>query len=150
MPHCCIGVDVIVGFPGETEEEFLQTYHFLNDLEISYLHVFSYSERDNTPAKTLNKKVSSKERNRRSKMLRNLSLKKKRKFYEEHIGQNFQVLFENDIEEGMMHGFTNNYIRVRAKYDPILINELVEVKLTGIDEKGLMEVEEVEKEVLTH
>ncbi|MFZ2905805.1 MAG: tRNA (N(6)-L-threonylcarbamoyladenosine(37)-C(2))-methylthiotransferase MtaB [Cyclobacteriaceae bacterium] len=150
MPHCCIGVDVIVGFPGETQEDFLDTYRFLNELDISYLHVFTYSERDNTLASTMAGTVSQKERSERSKMLHVLSEKKRRKFYEDHIGREFTVLFENDIENGMMHGFTENYIRVTAKYDPILINELKKVRLTSIDEKGLMQVEESFSEMLAH
>jgi threonylcarbamoyladenosine tRNA methylthiotransferase MtaB len=149
MPHCCIGVDVIVGFPGETHDDFLETYQFLNELDISYLHVFTYSERDNTLAATLNGSVSSKERAERSKMLHNLSDKKRRKFYEDHIGKELTVLFENDIENGMMHGFTQNYIRVAAKYDPMLINELKHVRLNQIDDKGIMLVEEI-SEYLTH
>jgi len=150
MPHCCIGVDVIVGFPGETHEDFLETYRFLNELNISYLHVFTYSERDNTLASTMEGSVSHKERTERSKMLHILSDKKRRKFYEDHLGQEFTVLFENDIENGMMHGFTENYIRVTAKYDPVLINELKKVRLTGIDERGLMQVEESFSEMLAH
>ena len=142
MPHCCIGVDVIVGFPGETEEHFLETYQFLNELPISYLHVFTYSERANTPAAELANSVPMKERNRRSRMLRSLSEKKKRFFYEENLGRSATVLFEDDVVDGMMHGFTENYVRVVAKYDPILINELKEVQLTGISPDGLMEVEE--------
>jgi len=150
MPHCCIGVDVIVGFPGETEEDFLTTYQFLNELDVSYLHVFTYSERDNTPAATMKDSVPSRVRNHRSKMLRNLSHKKKRLFYEAHIGSTQQVLFENDIENGMMNGFTRNYIRVTAKYDPVLINEILRVNLLSINEKGRVEVEEAEKKVLTY
>ncbi len=142
MPHACIGVDVIVGFPGETHEDFLETYNYLNELNIAYLHVFTYSERDNTVASTLPGTVSAKERAERSKMLHILSDKKRRKFYEENLGQQFTVLFENDIEDGNMHGFTENYIRVAAKYDPLLINELKSVRLTSINEKGLVEVEE--------
>ena len=131
LPQACIGVDVIVGFPGETDELFLETYNFLNELNISYLHVFTYSERANTRAVELDGVVPMKKRNERSKMLRILSEKKRRKFYEENLGQTFTVLFEEDIEEGMMHGFTENYIRVAAKYDPMLINEL---KLVTLDE----------------
>lgn len=142
MPHACIGVDVIVGFPGETHEDFLETYNYLNELNIAYLHVFTYSERDNTVAATLPGTVSTKDRAERSKMLHILSDKKRRKFYEENLGQQFTVLFENDIEDGNMHGFTENYIRVAAKYDPLLINELKSVRLTSINEKGLVEVEE--------
>jgi threonylcarbamoyladenosine tRNA methylthiotransferase MtaB len=131
LPQACIGVDVIVGFPGETDELFLETYNFLNELNISYLHVFTYSERANTRAVEMEGVVPLKIRNERSKMLRILSEKKRRKFYEENLGQTFTVLFEEDVENGMMHGFTENYIRVAAKYDPMLINEL---KLVTLDE----------------
>jgi threonylcarbamoyladenosine tRNA methylthiotransferase MtaB len=131
LPQACIGVDVIVGFPGETDELFLETYNFLNELNISYLHVFTYSERANTRAVDMDGVVPLKIRNERSKMLRILSEKKRRKFYEENLGQTYTVLFEEDIEVGMMHGFTENYIRVAAKYDPMLINEL---KLVTLDE----------------
>jgi len=150
MPDCCIGVDVIVGFPGETHEDFLETYHFLNELSISYLHVFTYSERDNTVASTLPGSVPPKERSERSKMLHILSDKKRRAFYQAHIGTENTVLFENDVENGQMHGFTNNYIRVTAKYDPLLINELKKVRLTTLNEKGLMEVTEAETEAFAH
>jgi threonylcarbamoyladenosine tRNA methylthiotransferase MtaB len=150
MPHACIGVDVIVGFPGETREDFLETYQFLNELNISYLHVFTYSERDNTLAATLEHPVNPKERAERSKMLHILSDKKRRKFYEEHLGKEYSVLFENDVENGMMHGFTENYIRVTARYDPILINEIRKVRLTTINERGFVEVEDVTEEILVH
>lgn len=141
MPHCCIGVDVIVGFPGETDEDFLETYRFLNELDVSYLHVFTYSERENTPAATMPDVVPGSIRAERSKMLHILSDKKRRHFYEQNIGAETKVLFENDIEDGMMHGFTDNYIRVSAKYDPILINEILPVRLSAINERNLMEVE---------
>lgn len=144
MPHCCIGVDVIVGFPGETDEDFLQTYNFLNDLDISYLHVFTYSERANTPASEMSEAVPIKVRHERSKMLRTLSEKKKRKFYEENIGRTDDVLFEEDVENGVMHGFTNNYVRIAAKYDPVLINEIKTVKLASINASGYAEVEELD------
>ncbi len=144
LPHACIGVDVIVGFPGETDELFLETYNFLNELNISYLHVFTYSERANTRAVELEGVVPMKKRNERSKMLRILSEKKRRKFYEENLGQTFTVLFEEDVENGMMHGFTENYIRVAAKYDPILINELKLVTLDEILETGNVGVREPE------
>lgn len=150
MPHACIGVDVIVGFPGETHEDFLETYQFLNELNISYLHVFTYSERDNTPASTMVGSVPQKDRNERSRMLHILSDKKRRAFYEQNIGAETRVLFENDVENGQMHGFTDNYVRVTAKYDPILINEIKNVRLTAINERGLAEVEETEKELLEH
>ena len=150
MPHCCIGVDVIVGFPGETHEDFLETYQFLNELDISYLHVFTYSERENTLAVTMPDVVSSKERNERSRMLHSLSDKKRRFFYEQHLGKSHTVLFENDVEDGMMHGFTENYIRIAASYDPLLINDLKKVVLTSINEKGHVEVVEAETEALSH
>jgi threonylcarbamoyladenosine tRNA methylthiotransferase MtaB len=143
MPHCCIGVDVIVGFPGETEEDFLDTYRFLNELNISYLHVFPYSERENTTAVRMEGVVPQKERARRAEMLRILSDKKRRSFYEQHIGQNFTVLFEAEESGGMMNGFTENYIKVKTPYDPLLVNEMVEVKLTSIDADGEVLVEEV-------
>lgn len=150
MPHCCIGVDIIVGFPGETEDDFLETYSFLNELDISYLHVFPYSERQNTKAITLTGTVPLPERNRRASMLRILSEKKKRHFYEQHIGRKTTVLFEADITDGFMEGFTDNYIRVQAKYDPLLVNELKKVWLTGLNAAGLMEVEESFAETYQH
>ncbi len=150
MPNACIGVDVIVGFPGETHDDFLETYQFLNELNISYLHVFTYSERDNTLAVTMPHVVPMNERHERSKMLHILSDKKRRAFYESNLGNEFTVLFENDVEDGMMHGFTENYVRVAAKYDPILINELKQVKLTSISEKGPVLVDEVESFMLHH
>jgi threonylcarbamoyladenosine tRNA methylthiotransferase MtaB len=149
MPHACIGVDVIVGFPGETQEDFLETYRFLNELDISYLHVFTYSERENTPAAEMPGAVAGSQRADRSKMLHILSDKKRRKFYEDNLGSTARVLFENDVENGMMHGFTENYIRVTAKYDPLLVNELKTLHLKSINEKGLVEVEE-EVESLSH
>ncbi|MEA5427511.1 tRNA (N(6)-L-threonylcarbamoyladenosine(37)-C(2))-methylthiotransferase MtaB [Arcicella lustrica] len=144
MPNCCIGVDVIVGHPGETDEEFLETYNFLNELPISYLHVFTYSERENTSALAIKPVVPMSKRSERSKMLHILSDKKRRFFYEEHLEDSFTVLFEEDVENGQMQGFTENYIRVTAKYDPILINETKKVKLSTINENMLVEVEEVE------
>ncbi len=144
IPHCCIGVDVIVGHPGETEEDFIETYNFLNDLDISYLHVFTYSERENTAALSIKPVVALNKRSERSKMLHILSEKKRRYFYEENLGKNFKVLFEDDVENGQMQGFTENYIRVTAKYDPILINESKEVHLVSINPEMLVEVNEVE------
>ena len=118
MPHACIGVDVIVGFPGETEELFLETYNFLNKLDVSYLHVFTYSERQNTEAATMKGSVPMKVRKKRSKLLRGLSVKKRRSFYEKSIGSNRTVLFEGENKSGYIHGFTENYIRVRHPWDP--------------------------------
>lgn len=149
MPHACIGVDVIVGFPGETREDFLETYEFLNGLDVAYLHVFTYSERDNTIASTLPGAVPGQSRAERSKMLHTLSDKKRRVFYEENRGRHATVLFENDVEKGKMYGFTENYIRVSAKYDPVLINELKTVILTEVDPDGTMRVEET-SELLIH
>lgn len=144
MPNCCIGVDVIVGFPGETEKDFLDTYNFLNELDISYLHVFTYSERANTAAPEMENPVPMKIRHERSKMLRILSEKKKRVFYENNIGNTATVLFEDDVEDGKMHGFTENYVRVAAKYDPMLVNELKTVQLKSINDQGLVDVEELD------
>lgn len=133
IPHCCIGVDVIVGFPGEGEEEFLETYNYLNQLDISYLHVFTYSERVNTTANKLPGRVYMHTRADRSKMLHILSDKKRRFFYEEYVGKTYKVLWEADNEQNMMFGFTENYIKVKTTYDPALVNEIAEVKLTEID-----------------
>ncbi|CAN5312953.1 tRNA (N(6)-L-threonylcarbamoyladenosine(37)-C(2))-methylthiotransferase MtaB [soil metagenome] len=144
MPHACIGVDVIVGFPGETPEDFLETYNFLNELNISYLHVFTYSERENTHAATFENIVPIRDRNERSRMLHILSDKKRRSFYEENIGFEYTVIFENDIEDGMMHGFTENYIRVSAKYDPMMVREILRIKIARISSKCIAIVNEVE------
>lgn len=138
LPNCCIGVDIIVGFPGETEERFLETYHFLNDLDITYLHVFTYSERDNTPAAIMEGVVSKKVRNKRSKMLRGLSSKKRRAFYESQIGNELTVLFEGENKEGYIHGFTENYVKVKSPWNPELVNTLHQIKLTEIDLDGLV------------
>ncbi|AZQ62214.1 tRNA (N(6)-L-threonylcarbamoyladenosine(37)-C(2))-methylthiotransferase MtaB [Flammeovirga pectinis] len=142
MPDACIGVDVIIGFPGETEEDFLDTYNFLNELDVAYLHVFTYSERPNTDAVHMDGIVPKQERAKRSKMLRILSDKKKRAFYESQLGTTRTVLFEHDIEEGNMFGFTENYVRVEAKYDPALVNELKTVELTSINDQCIVEIRE--------
>ena len=147
MPNCCIGVDVIVGFPGETEEHFLETYHFLNDLDISYLHVFTYSERDNTPAATMHGVVPKKVRNKRSKMLRGLSAKKRRAFYESQIGNEQTVLFEGENKEGYIHGFTENYVKVKSPWNPELVNTLRLVRLKEIDTDGLVRFDFVNETV---
>lgn len=141
MPDACIGVDVIVGFPGETEEHFLETYHFLNDLDISYLHVFTYSERDNTEAVDMQGVVDQKVRAKRSKMLRGLSAKKRRAFYESQVGTEHTVLFEGENKQGYIHGFTENYLKVKLPWNPALVNTLHRVKLTGIAEDGLLKIE---------
>ncbi len=140
MPNACIGVDVIVGFPGETEELFLETYNFLNDLDISYLHVFTYSERDNTLAAEMDGVVPIKVRKKRSKMLRGLSAKKRRAFYETQINNSLTVLFEGENKEGYIHGFTENYVKIKAPWNPNLVNTLQDVTLTDIDEDGLVKV----------
>lgn len=146
LPFAAIGVDVIVGFPGETEEEFLKTYKFINELQVSYLHVFTYSERPNTPAAIMNDSVPGTERNKRSKMLRSLSEKKKRFFYEQNIGRYTHVLFENDVENGNMFGFTENYVRICANYDPLKINEIILVSITNLNSEGFAEVIELEED----
>jgi threonylcarbamoyladenosine tRNA methylthiotransferase MtaB len=150
MPHCCIGVDVIVGHPGETKEEFLETYNFLSALDISYLHVFTYSERPNTLALDIKPVVPQSQRAERSKMLHILSDKKRRAFYESQLGTERTVLFEDEVVNGFMQGFTENYVRVAVKYDPLLINELKLLKLTHINDTGLVEATEAETEILYH
>jgi threonylcarbamoyladenosine tRNA methylthiotransferase MtaB len=149
MPHCCIGVDVIVGFPGETREDFIDTYNFLNSLNVSYLHVFTYSERENTLAAEMGGSVPGSTRAERSKMLHILSDKKRRAFYESQLNKTDEVLFEGDIKDGFMHGFTRNYVKVKTKYDPVLVNELKTVYLTNISPDGDVEITESE-EILAH
>lgn len=149
MPDCCIGVDVIVGFPGETREDFIDTYNFLNDLPISYLHVFTYSERENTIAAQMEGAVPGAQRSDRSKMLHILSEKKRRAFYEQNLDNIGKVLFESDEKDGYMHGFSKNYVRVRTPYDPLLVNEIIPVKFLAIAPTGDVEVEEL-PQLLTH
>ena len=145
MPNACIGVDVIVGFPGETDEHFLETYTFLTELDISYLHVFTYSERDNTPAAEMGGIVSNKVRKKRSKMLRGLSAKKRRAFYESQLGTTHSVLFEGENKAGYIHGFTENYVKVKAPWNPELVNTLHKIQLTEIDEDGMVRFEYVKE-----
>jgi threonylcarbamoyladenosine tRNA methylthiotransferase MtaB len=141
MPNACIGVDVIVGYPGETEEEFLKTYEFINSLDVSYLHVFSYSERANTTAVRVTENIVSKEdRAKRSKMLHILSDKKKRAFYETQVGKSGTVLWEAEEDGGMMHGFTENYIKVKTAFDADKVNSFEHVMFNEIDRDGLMKV----------
>ncbi len=149
MPDCCIGVDVIVGFPGETREDFIDTYNFLNELDISYLHVFTYSERENTLAAEMDGSVPGAQRADRSKMLHILSDKKRRAFYESQLGKSYEVLFEGDQKEGYMHGFTRNYVKVKTPYDPLLVNELRTVDLLQIAADGDVEIQE-KQEVFSH
>ena len=140
MPHACIGVDVIVGFPGETEEEFLKTYAFLVDLDISYLHVFSYSERPNTAAASMENIVSKQVRAKRSKMLRGLSVKKRHHFYTSQLRSSRIVLFEGENKMGYITGFTDNYVKVRMPWDPSLVNTLRNAELKEIDEEGFVRI----------
>lgn len=141
MPHACIGVDVIVGFPGETDDHFMETYHFLNELDISYLHVFSYSERANTLATEMPNPIPKNVRAKRSKMLRGLSLKKRRAFYEQQLGTTQKVLFESENKNGYIHGFTPNYVKVKTYWNPALCNTIHNVKLTQIADDGLVSFE---------
>lgn len=147
MPNACIGVDVIVGFPGETNELFLETYNYLNDLDISYLHVFTYSERPNTEAVEMEGVVPKKVRAKRSKMLRGLSVKKRRAFYESQLGNTLTVLFESENKEGYIHGFTENYVKVKTPWNPDLVNTLHTIKLTEIDADGLVRFDFVKQSV---
>lgn len=140
MPHCCIGVDVIVGFPGETEEEFMTTYNFLNELDVSYFHVFTYSERDNTTATRMEDIVPIEVRKKRSKMLQILSEKKRRAFYEKNIGRTVRVLFEQDNQDGYLYGFSENYVKVKTRYNEELANTLQECSLDEIDRDGMVNV----------
>ena len=141
MPHCCIGVDVIVGFPGESDEDFKETYKFLQELDISYLHVFTYSERPNTRAVEMDNVVPLKERNKRSKMLRILSEKKKRLFYEQNLEREITILFEGENIDGKMLGFSENYVRIATDYDQNLINRLITgtIKEIGEDNYAIAE-----------
>ncbi len=148
MPNACIGVDVIVGFPGETDDHFLETYHFLNELNISYLHVFTYSERDNTPAAIMTGEIPLRVRKKRSKMLRGLSVKKRRNFYESQLKSKCTVLFEGENKQGYIHGFTENYIKVKTPWSPELVNTLHDITLTEIDVDGLVRFDLVNEEVL--
>ncbi|WP_103070494.1 tRNA (N(6)-L-threonylcarbamoyladenosine(37)-C(2))-methylthiotransferase MtaB [Aquimarina sediminis] len=147
MPHACIGVDVIVGFPGETDDHFLDTYNFLSQLDISYLHVFTYSERDNTVATSLDGTVSHDVRKKRSKMLRGLSVKKRRAFYESQLGTERIVLFESENKEGYINGFTENYVKVKMPWNPSYVNTLHKVKLTNIDDDGSVRFDFIGEEV---
>lgn len=141
MPDCCIGVDVIVGFPGETRSDFLETYEFLNQLPVSYLHVFTYSERENTIAAQMEGAVPNSRRSERSKMLHILSEKKRRLFYEQQLGKTWDVLLESDEKDGRMHGFTPNYVKVSTEYDPLLSNTIVQGRLTQIEPGGEVLIE---------
>ena len=148
MPDCCIGVDVIVGFPGETEEDFNETYEFLNTLNISYLHVFSYSERDNTESLKISHKVPKKTRAVRSQILRKLSDKKKMNFYKSNINQIRPVLFESKNYDGYIHGYTDNYIRVKTLWSKNLVDNVVDCELIKIDDGIIVNAKVYEKEAI--
>ena len=139
MPHACIGVDVIVGFPGETDEDFLETINFIESLDISYLHVFTYSERANTPASEMEDSVPMEKRKKRNEMLRNLSAKKKEKFYKQYLGRYRDVLFEAHRDETKMTGFTDNYVKVEMSFQAEMINKIATVQLQNINEDGNVE-----------
>lgn len=143
-PETCIGVDVIVGFPGETDEDFMETMDFLKDLDISYLHVFTYSERANTTAVKLGDPVPMNIRKQRSKQLHILSDKKKRAFYETNVGKTGTVLFEQEENHGVMHGFTENYVKVKVPYNADLANTFQQVKMEEIDRDGVMKCSLIE------
>ena len=149
MPHACIGVDVIVGFPGETEEDFMETYQFLNELDVAYFHVFTYSERANTPAAEMPGVVDMGERRRRNKMLTILSEKKKRAFYESQLGQVRPVLFEQAKEDGRMSGFTDNYVRVDLPEDEALLNQVRAFELAQILPDNGFVIGDVKEEALS-
>jgi threonylcarbamoyladenosine tRNA methylthiotransferase MtaB len=148
MPNACIGVDVIVGFPGETEELFLETYNYLNEQDISYLHVFTYSERPNTEAVDMDGVIPKKIRAKRSKMLRGLSVKKRRAFYESQLGNTTKVLFESENKEGFINGFTENYVKVKTPWNPEFVNTIHEITLTTIDEDGLVRFDFITETVI--
>lgn len=148
MPHCAIGVDVICGFPGESEADFLETYNFINDLDVSYLHVFTYSRRPNTEADGMEEQVPYAERKRRSKMLRVLSAKKRRSFYESQLNSDQEVLFEDNFKAGYITGFTRNYLKVKTTWNPELVNQSARIKLRTIDEDGLIRFDYLEAPAL--
>lgn len=140
MPNAAIGMDIIVGFPGETEEKFLETYHFINELPVSYLHIFTYSERENTEAIAMEGEIPISERKKRNKMLRILSEKKKMAFYETQIGNTLPVLWEYENKDGFMYGFTDNYVRVKKPFDLNSVNQIERVLLKSIQEDGTVDV----------
>ena len=144
MPDACIGVDVIVGFPGESDQHFLDTYSFLVDLPVSYLHVFSYSERPNTPAASMQNQVPKAVRQKRSKMLRGLSAKKRHAFYESQLQKTKIILFEAENKEGYIQGFTENYVKVRMPWDPAFQNQTLKATLSEIDQKGMVRLAKTE------
>ena len=138
IPDCCIGADIIVGFPSEDEKDFLETYTFLEKLDVSYLHVFPFSERDNTEAKALNDKNSTQIKNERSYLLRKLSDLKKNKFYKKNIFSNRKVLFESENKNGFVHGFTDNYVRVKTLWSSKLVDKVININLYDIDDDKII------------
>ncbi|MEM1220707.1 MAG: tRNA (N(6)-L-threonylcarbamoyladenosine(37)-C(2))-methylthiotransferase MtaB, partial [Bacteroidota bacterium] len=144
----CIGVDVIVGFPGETEEDFLETYRFINDLDISYLHVFTYSERPNTPAALMQGQVDMGERRRRNQMLGILSEKKRRSFYEQHLGETRPVLFEKHKDSSKLAGFTDNYVKIEIPFQEDMINRIQPVRLDQFNAEGVVAAELIAPAIL--
>ena len=138
MPNACIGADVIVGFPGESEEEFMETYNFIKSLDLSYLHVFTYSERDNTEAIGLNNVVPSNIRSKRSKLLRALSVQLKRKFYMSQLGTIKNVLFEPENRNGFIYGFSNNYVRIKTPWRSSIKDKIIPFELQNISDDGLV------------
>ncbi|MEL6392969.1 MAG: radical SAM protein, partial [Bacteroidota bacterium] len=139
MPHCCIGVDLIVGFPGETSEDFLETHRFVQEeLDVSYLHVFTYSERPNTKAVSMDGVVPLQERRKRNDMLSILSEKKRRCFYNQHLGQMRPVLLEKGKNPGFLTGFTDNYVKVEVELEDTWINHVVDMDLTEITAEGVV------------
>ena len=149
-PDACIGVDVIVGFPGETDEDFNDTLDYLKDLDISYLHVFTYSERANTTAIKIGEVVPMETRRLRSKELHQLSNRKKRNFYVENIDTSRRVLFEQEEDDGYMYGFTENYIKVKVPFDKALTNTFQMVKLIAIDSEGIMRCEPIMQKIFSN
>ena len=147
MPNACIGADVIVGFPGETDELFMETYKFIHSLDIAYLHVFSYSERDNTKAAGFSNVVPKQIRSKRSKMLRSLSVKMRRNFYSNQLGTKKTVLFESENKKGFIHGFSENYIRVKSPWRKNLVDSIVNCDLKEISEDGYVTTGSLEKVV---
>lgn len=149
MPNCCIGVDVLVGFPGETDVEFNETYEFLNQLDISYLHVFTYSERANTPAAEMEGVVPMTVRKQRNKMLRILSAKKLRSFYEKNLNTTREVIFEHENRNGFMYGYSDNYVKVKLPYNASLVNKITSISISSFDEEGLI-TGEIARELATN
>jgi threonylcarbamoyladenosine tRNA methylthiotransferase MtaB len=141
MPDACIAADVIVGFPGETEDDFNDAYNFIKNLDVTYLHVFTYSERPGTKALQMEGKVDEREKRRRSKLLHELSESKKAAFYSQQIGKTGQVLWESDNIKGFMHGFTGNYVKARTPYDAAHINTITTVKIVSVNNDETCTVE---------